>query len=234
VRFTHFLFQYYFTAPLLAKALASANEGGRRANARLLAAMGRVAIPSLLAQLGSKDATVRELVIRTINEMVLTGRRLVRTPEEVSRSLQDPSLRVRVAAAVLLGWIGDEVALDPLIGSLSDGDFLVRARAARSLGAIGSRRATPPADRAAPSHGSPRGHLLRRRGPGSSQGPLRNPAPAQAASLPRLSQSSRGSVLCPAPILPRQVVREASRARAARGTLDGPRGGGPRDRQHRR
>jgi hypothetical protein len=58
--------------------------------------------------------------------------------EELSRLLEDPSYKVRLQAALLLGKLGDRAATQPLVGALDDKERLVRAMAAQSLGRIGA------------------------------------------------------------------------------------------------
>jgi hypothetical protein len=58
--------------------------------------------------------------------------------EDLARSLLiDPSFKVRVQAALLLGKLGDQAGTDPLIKALNDENKSVRAMAAQSLGKLG-------------------------------------------------------------------------------------------------
>jgi hypothetical protein len=61
----------------------------------------------------------------------------------IMKSLQDPSVEVRKAAASALGTLRHEVAIDPLIQALADPDGRVRIAAAWALGDIGSPKAVP-------------------------------------------------------------------------------------------
>jgi hypothetical protein len=63
--------------------------------------------------------------------------------EELSRLLEDPSYKVRLQAALLLGKLGDRAATTPLVNALADKDRLVRAMAAQSLARIGASDAAP-------------------------------------------------------------------------------------------
>jgi len=63
--------------------------------------------------------------------------------DELSRSLLiDPSYKVRVQAALLLGKLGDAAGIDALIKALSDENKSVRAMAAQSLGKLGGTAAS--------------------------------------------------------------------------------------------
>ncbi len=58
--------------------------------------------------------------------------------EDLSRSLLiDPSYKVRIQAALLLGKLGDKAGMDALIRALNDENKSVRAMAAQSLGKLG-------------------------------------------------------------------------------------------------
>lgn len=74
--------------------------------------------------------------------------------EELCRALQnDPSFKVRVQAALLLGKLGDKAALEGLTKALGDENKSVRAMAAQSLGKIGDVRAVPALKRLLGSEG---------------------------------------------------------------------------------
>ncbi len=61
--------------------------------------------------------------------------------DALCRALQnDPSFKVRVQAALLLGKLGDKAAVGPLIEALGDENKSVRAMAAQSLGKLGDAR----------------------------------------------------------------------------------------------
>jgi hypothetical protein len=63
--------------------------------------------------------------------------------EDLARSLLiDPSFKVRVQAALLLGKLGDKAGTDALIRALNDENKSVRAMAAQSLGKLGGLAAT--------------------------------------------------------------------------------------------
>ena len=55
--------------------------------------------------------------------------------------LADPSFKVRTQAALLLGKLGDNGAIDPLIKALGDDNKTVRAMAAQALGKLGGDKA---------------------------------------------------------------------------------------------
>jgi hypothetical protein len=63
--------------------------------------------------------------------------------DDLARSLRmDPSFKVRVQAALLLGKLGDKAGTDALIKALTDENKSVRAVAAQSLGKLGGPAAT--------------------------------------------------------------------------------------------
>jgi hypothetical protein len=62
--------------------------------------------------------------------------------DDLSKALlHDPSFKVRVQAALLLGKLGDKAGTDALVKALDDQDKSVRAMAAQSLGKLGSAAA---------------------------------------------------------------------------------------------
>jgi hypothetical protein len=62
--------------------------------------------------------------------------------DDLARALlDDPSLKVRTQAALLLGKLGDQAGTDPLIQGLADENKAVRAMAAQSLGKLGGDKA---------------------------------------------------------------------------------------------
>jgi hypothetical protein len=63
--------------------------------------------------------------------------------DDLSKALLgDPSFKVRIQAALLLGKLGDKAGGDALIKALNDEDKSVRAMAAQSLGKLGGAPAT--------------------------------------------------------------------------------------------
>jgi hypothetical protein len=63
--------------------------------------------------------------------------------DDLSKALLgDPSFKVRIQAALLLGKLGDKGGADALIKALNDEDKSVRAMAAQSLGKLGGAPAT--------------------------------------------------------------------------------------------
>ncbi|HVR64227.1 MAG TPA: HEAT repeat domain-containing protein [Polyangia bacterium] len=64
--------------------------------------------------------------------------------DDVERALaHDPSYKVRVDAALVLGRLQEDRSVAPLLAALRDGHPAVRATAARSLGLIGDETARP-------------------------------------------------------------------------------------------
>jgi hypothetical protein len=64
--------------------------------------------------------------------------------DDLSKALlTDPSFKVRVQAALLLGKLGDKAGTDALIRALDDEEKSVRAMAAQSLGKVGGAAAAP-------------------------------------------------------------------------------------------
>ncbi len=68
--------------------------------------------------------------------------------DDVITALGDPSFKVRVQAAVILGKINDPRSVPALIKALSDSNESVRGVAATSLGRLGDRRAAEALQRA--------------------------------------------------------------------------------------
>ena len=62
--------------------------------------------------------------------------------DELGRALlTDPSFKVRTQAALLLGRLGDQAGVTPLVRALGDDSKTVRAMAAQSLGKLGGDKA---------------------------------------------------------------------------------------------
>jgi hypothetical protein len=75
--------------------------------------------------------------------------------DELTRALmQDPSYKVRVQAALVLGKLADKRSVPALIQALHDENETVRGVAATSLGRVGDRAASSPLGSAAASDGS--------------------------------------------------------------------------------
>lgn len=73
-----------------------------------------------------------------------------RVPDLIQTVTTDPSYKVRVSAALVLGKLKDKRAVPALKKVLaSDGHFAVRATAAQSLGQIGEKGALPALEKAA-------------------------------------------------------------------------------------
>ena len=72
-----------------------------------------------------------------------------RVPDLIQTVTTDPSYKVRVSAALVLGKLKDKRAVPALKKVLAhDGHYAVRATAAQSLGAIGDRGAVPALEKA--------------------------------------------------------------------------------------
>jgi hypothetical protein len=82
-------------------------------------------------------------VILTMAVLLVASAAWAGKVEDLSRSLLiDPSFKVRVQAALLLGKLGDKTGTDALIKALNDENKSVRAMAAQSLGKLGGPAAT--------------------------------------------------------------------------------------------
>ncbi len=88
-------------------------------------------LASLILSLGNSDENIRTLAVDALERIGIPA------IDALSGALRDTSMEVRVAAAEVLGRIGNERAVRPLIDALKDSDEEVRAAAARSLGEIG-------------------------------------------------------------------------------------------------
>ena len=64
--------------------------------------------------------------------------------EHLIKALHDIDPDVRVAAAIVLGWMRDEKAVEPLIKRLKDNVDEVRLAAIKALGEIGDEKASAP------------------------------------------------------------------------------------------
>jgi HEAT repeat protein len=72
-----------------------------------------------------------------------------RVPELCASVTTDPSYKVRVSAALVLGKLRDKRGVAALRKALGDEHYAVRATAAQALGAIGDPQAVPALERAA-------------------------------------------------------------------------------------
>jgi hypothetical protein len=73
-----------------------------------------------------------------------SGAVLGKTFEELLVDLQAPDDKVRSDAAIALGSLGDQRALDPLVTALHDPHWYVRWNAAEALGKLGNQQAVEP------------------------------------------------------------------------------------------
>jgi len=65
----------------------------------------------------------------------------------LAQKLRESSFKVRIKAAVMLGRIADQRSVEPLVGALSDDNYVVRGAAARALGNLGYPLAVGAMDR---------------------------------------------------------------------------------------
>lgn len=130
--------------PLYAQ-LASPQPIARASAAVALLRMGESAVPALprlvdllgdvgaLVPLGADARTVADHVTSAFPVM---GRRSV---EALVAGLDRPSAEIRKRAALLLGVLRDERAIEPLVGRLADADAAVASQASQSLGRFGAK-----------------------------------------------------------------------------------------------
>ena len=104
----------------------------RRLTASILAALGdKKTEDDLIKALKDNDELVRTDVVRALGKEACGTERSL--PALVA-ALHDPSVEVRDHAARVLGGFQDAVVVEPLIKTLKDPDWHVRASAADSLG----------------------------------------------------------------------------------------------------
>ncbi len=125
--------------PLMA-ALNDADEGVREAAAAALKEIGAPAVGPLVAALNHPNAAMRERAFEILAEIGKPA---------VDLLVAGLSERVQWAAVDLLGKVGDERAVEPLIAALRHPDIGVRLSAAHGLGNIGDGRALPELERVA-------------------------------------------------------------------------------------
>ncbi len=81
---------------------------------------------------------IRRLVVVSLLAALFCGRARADKIDELARALmEDPSYKVRVQAAIVLGKLADKRAVPALVQALSDENESVRGVAATSLGRIG-------------------------------------------------------------------------------------------------
>jgi putative membrane-bound dehydrogenase-like protein len=127
------------TVESLAEALAASSPAMRERALERLVALGADSRPVLLAALQSQSPAATRL-------LALSGLYRI-APEGDSASfitaLEDPERDVRTLAARLLGDIGGDEAVGPLVARLRTGDAPERMAAASALGRIGEAAAVP-------------------------------------------------------------------------------------------
>jgi len=98
---------------------------------------GKDAVPYLVGKLGTRDARERHTLERVL--------RRIKGPavEPLIGALNTDDLYALRLAVRVLGLIGDERALSPLVKLFSHPDWKVRSVVAFALGRIGDKRATP-------------------------------------------------------------------------------------------
>ncbi len=128
----------------LLRALDDGEERVRRLAVESLARLGETpAVPRLVALLGDAAESVRAaaggalLMFGTAAAPALAS--------EVAQGADHRKARPRLlAAATLLGRVGDERAIEPLVALLGQGPVAARVVAARSLGELGLSQGIPP------------------------------------------------------------------------------------------
>jgi len=120
------------------------NSSTRSIAARTLGQIGAPAIGPLVATLADKNAVVRSNAVSAL-AIADPDRALEHQVTRYVNDLNDDaSPLIRASAALALGKIGGERAVDPLIVRLAkDTDLKVRANAAYSLGLLANKRAEP-------------------------------------------------------------------------------------------
>jgi HEAT repeat protein len=94
----------------------------------------RIVLP-LISALKDSDRAVRTAAITSLTAI---GEPAV---IPLGHCLQDPDFNVQESAACILGQIGNQQVLEPLIAALLNDNWIVRSQAARALGRIGDPRA---------------------------------------------------------------------------------------------
>jgi HEAT repeat protein len=99
----------------LVRAFRDESRGVRRAAAITLARKGKDALPYMLEQLKSRDPRARGAAALSLGKLREDARPAVKMLIE---RLKDPEVDVRCEAISALGWIGDPLAISPLLDTL--------------------------------------------------------------------------------------------------------------------
>jgi HEAT repeat protein len=123
------LVQSAITADGVAALSAALSHGSRRPLVVVLGWAGAAALPALLSVLGDVDVEASlDAAFLAIGEEAV---------EPLLQTLADGPREARLAAATLLGRLGDPRAVQPLIAALAAADGQLAAAAAGALGALG-------------------------------------------------------------------------------------------------
>ncbi len=117
--------------PHLLAALDDPDTGVAQAAIGALRRLGQPAVDALLARLVDAEGRISEGVVQALADIGETALR------SVLRTAQEGSLTARVAALRVVGTIGGERAVVPLVHAISDPEPRVRSEAARGIAAIG-------------------------------------------------------------------------------------------------
>jgi HEAT repeat protein len=117
--------------PHLLGALDDPDPGVAQAAIGALRQLGQPAVDALLARLVDAEGTISAGVVQALADIGETALR------SVLRTAQEGSLTARVAALRVVGTIGGERAVVPLVHAISDPEPRVRSEAAHGIAAIG-------------------------------------------------------------------------------------------------
>jgi HEAT repeat protein len=124
------------SAALLGRLQVETDPRVRAAVVRSLAQLQeQTAAEPISRLLGEQDQVIRVEAVRALERIHVAEPHVL-----LASAVRDPQPRVRAGAAVVLGKVGDERCIPPLLDLLGDGDAGVRTEAARALGLL---RATP-------------------------------------------------------------------------------------------
>ena len=129
-------------------ALKKDKSKSKRVQRSAAAALGKIgdkrAVEPLIDAVNN-DEDVRRSAARALGNLDVDDKRVVELVELLIKALRDEDSDAQSAAAYVLGEIGDERAVEPLIYALKkDKSKQVRANAAAALGKIGDKRAVQP------------------------------------------------------------------------------------------